>query len=52
MYICSAQSINRYNSGIVLQKVGILTLQGEVIIPTWRGSIPELSLRKVEIGTK
>ena len=25
-YICSAQSKNRYNSGIVLRKVGILTL--------------------------
>ena len=24
-YICSAQSENRYNSGIVLRKVGILT---------------------------
>ena len=26
MYICSAKSKNRYNSGIVLRKVGILTL--------------------------
>ena len=26
IYICSAQSENRYNSGIVLRKVGILTL--------------------------
>ena len=26
MYICSAQSENRYNSGIVLRKEGILTL--------------------------
>ena len=41
--ICSAQSRNRYNSGIVLRKVGILTL---------RKTIPELSLRKVRIGTK
>ena len=29
-YICSAQSENQYNSGIVLSKVGILTLSGEV----------------------
>ena len=35
-----------------LHKVGILTLPGEVRIPTWHGSIPELSLRKVGIGTK
>ena len=35
-----------------LRKVGILTLPGEVRIPTWHGSIPELSLRKVGIGTK
>ena len=35
-----------------LCKVGILTLPGEVRIPTWHGSIPELSLRKVGIGTK
>ena len=35
-----------------LRKVGILTLPGEVRIPTWYGSIPELSLRKVGIGTK
>ena len=25
-YLCSAQSKNRYNSGIVLRKMGILTL--------------------------
>ena len=36
--------------GIVLHKVGILTLPGEVRIPTLPGSIPELSLRKVGIG--
>ena len=35
-----------------LRKVGILTLPGEVRIPTWHGSIPELSPRKVGIGTK
>ena len=35
-----------------LRKVGILTLPGEVRIPTLHGSIPELSLRKVGIGTK
>ena len=37
---------------LFLRKVGILTLPGEVRIPTWHGSIPELSLRKVGIGTK
>ena len=51
-YICSAQSENRYNSGIVLRKVGILTLPGEVGILTLRRAIPELLLRKVGIGTK
>ena len=51
-YICSAQSRNWYNSGIVLRKVGILTLPGKVRIPTWHGSIPELFVRKVGIGTK
>ena len=50
--ICSAQSRNQDNSRTVLDKVGILTLSGEVGIPTWHGSIPELSLRKVGIGTK
>ena len=42
----------RDNSGIVPDKVGILTLSGEVGIPTCHGSIPELSLRKVRIRTK
>ena len=51
-YICSAQSENRYNSGIVLRKVGILTLSGEVGILTLRSAIPELLVRKVGIGTK
>ena len=50
--ICSAQSRNLYNSRIVLDKVGILTLSGEVGLPTWHGSIPKSSLRKVGIGTK
>ena len=49
---CSARSRNRDNSRIVLDKEEILTLLGEVGIPTWLGSIPELSLRKVGIGTK
>ena len=52
IYICSAQSENRYNSGIVLRKVGILTLSGEVGILTLRSAIPELLMRKVGIGTK
>ena len=50
--ICAAQSRNRDNSRIVLDKVGILTLSGEVGIPTWHGSIPDFFLRKVGIGTK
>ena len=50
--ICSAQSKNRYNFGLVLRKVGILTLSGEVGILTLRRAIPELLLRKVGIGTK
>ena len=52
LYICSAQSRNRYNSGIVLRKVGILSLLRKVGILTLRKTIPELSLRKVRIGTK
>ena len=51
-YIYSAQSRNRYNYGIVLRKVGILTLLRKVGILTLRKTIPELSLRKVRIGTK
>ena len=51
-YTCSAQSRNRDNSRIVLDKVGILTLSGEVGNHIWHGSILELSLRKVGIGTK
>ena len=42
-YICSAQSRNRYNSGIVLRKVGILTLLRKVGILTLRKTISELS---------
>ena len=52
LYLCSAQSENRYNSGIVMRKVGILTLSGEVGILTLRSAIPELLMRKVGIGTK
>ena len=50
--ICSAQSRNRYNSRIVLRKVGILTLLRKVGILTLRKTILELLLRKVGIGTK
>ena len=52
IYICSALSKNRDNSGIVLHKVIILTLPGEVGILTLRRTIPELLVRKVGIGTK
>ena len=48
LYICSAQSRNRYNSRIVLRKVGILTLLRKVGILTLCKTI----LRKVGIGTK
>ena len=51
-YICSVQSKNRYNSRIVLRKVGILTLLRNVGILTLRNTILELLLRKVRIGTK
>ena len=37
--------------GIVLHKVRILTLSGEVGILTLRSAIPELLVRKVGIGT-
>ena len=40
-YICSAQSKNRYNSRIVLRKVGILTLLRYVEILTLRNTILE-----------
>ena len=52
VYICSAQSKNWYNSGIVLRKVRILTLPREVGILILRKTIPELLLRKVGIWTK
>ena len=47
----SAQSKNRDNSGIVLRKVRILTLPGEVGILTLRKMILELLLHKVGTGT-
>ena len=52
IYICSAQSRNRYNSRIVLRKMGILTLLRKVGILTLRKTILELLPRKVGIGTK
>ena len=52
IYIYVLRSENRYNSGIVLRKVGILTLSGEVGILTLRRAIPELLVRKVGIETK
>ena len=52
VYICSAQSENLDNSGIALRKVRIPKLADRVRILTWRGTIPELSVRKVRIGTK
>ena len=52
IYICSAQSENLDNSGIALRKVRIPKLADRVRILTLRGSIPELSVRKVRIGTK
>ena len=51
-YICSAQSENLDNSGIALRKVGIPKLADRVRILTSRDTIPELSVRKVRIGTK
>ena len=51
-YICSAQSKNRDNSGIVLRKVRIFLLPDEVRILTLSKTILELLLRKVGIGTK
>ena len=52
LYICSAQSENLDNSGIALRKVRIPKLADKVRILTLRGSILELSVRKVRIGTK
>ena len=51
-YICSAQSENLGNSGIALRKVRIPKLADRVRILTLHGTIPELSVRKVRIGTK
>ena len=51
-YICSAQSENLDNSGIALRKVRIPKLADRVRILTLHGTIPELSVRKVRIGTK
>ena len=50
--MCSAQSENLDNSGIALRKVRIPKLADRVRILTLRGSIPELSVRKVRIETK
>ena len=52
IYICSAQSENLDNSGIALRKVRIPKLADRVRILTLHGTIPELSARKVRIGTK
>ena len=50
--ICSAQSENLDNSGIALREVRIPKLADRVRILTLHGTIPELSVRKVRIGTK
>ena len=52
MYMCSAQCENLDNSGIALRKVRIPKLADRVRILIWRCTIPELSVRKVRIGTK
>ena len=52
LYTCIESWKNWDNSGIVLRKVGILTLSDEVGILTLRSAIPELLVRKVGIGTK
>ena len=51
-YICSAQSENLTNSWIVLLFVRIPTLADRVRNLTLCGSIPELYLHEVWIGTK
>ena len=48
----SAQNKNRYKSGIVRCKVGILTLLRKVGILTLRTTIPEIAMCKVRIGTE
>ena len=50
-YICSMQSENLDNAGIVLCKVRIPTLADRVRSLTLRYSILEVSVRKVGIGT-
>ena len=45
-YLCSAQSRNRYNSGIVLRKVGILTLYAN------SGIVPDNSRIALEISIR
>ena len=50
--MCSVQSENLDNAGIVLHVLRIPPLVDRMRILTLRGSIPELSLRKVGIGTK
>ena len=52
LYMCSAQSENLENSGIALRKVRIPKLADRVRILTFCGSIRELTVRKVRIGTK
>ena len=52
LYICSAQSENLDNSRMALRKVRIPKLADRVRILTLRGTIPELSVRKVRIGTQ
>ena len=51
-YISSVPSENLAYSGIALCKVRIPKLADRVRILTLRGTIPELSVRKVRIGTK
>ena len=52
LYICSAQSENLGNSGITLRKVRIPRFADRVRILTLRGTIPELSVRKVELSVR
>ena len=52
VYICSAQSRNRYHSRMALRKVRIPTWLRKVGILTLRRAILEWSLRKVRIWTK
>ena len=52
IYICSAQSRNRYHSRMALRKVRISTWLRKVGILTLRRAILEWSLRKVRIWTK